>query len=1139
MDNLETNTMILEQCRLEMDNLAVLGAAGMNDAVVKAEKRARICNQELRQATKAVELTAKQKKTVEDARLAGEEKLSAATQDEEDARIAAETVKRMIDDASNVRGASNKDTARILQRAEVVLDDTYQRAVRVYQEKKNQREEIEAAMLRLYATEKAVLYTMAKAERNEGEKLLTKIIADKKHQVCAAEYEVLLLAATEEELREKADDRQSALRRLEEEMRLANDRVEQAAGDLDQATADFVNQINACEKRNDEEQAALREEQKQYQKLRESTEAELVRAESLVEDKQTDHKAKEENLAQVQTQAEADLEAAKQEQAAGLAEEERQLSLLREEMSRNQAALTEAEVKYTAAQAEAERLRGLVNDFAARAAEAEAEEVSARDAAETANRLAENAIKIRESISSESSQLLLHAQEVLLEAAASAQQLMDEKSLLRAAAQNESDRIGKQAALAENTAQQAGELVEMKKTACQDIEAKLAKAQQLAEIQKAHLQAILDAAQDAAEERLQEARSLSEKAKSAVDEAIQNRDNVQTRLADLNHQIEDVGRRMQTAQEEGEERRLQLQSQSDQEVARLESQCRLAEAKVADLQSNYDQEQATLAGLERDITNIVAQIETASAAVREIIDAGVAAIQVAEEDVQRRCEEEKLAHQHAEEAVSQMSVATQQQVTAEEAPDVLTSLAEMIVEDGPAEPAEDGFGVRTVEQCSEDLTQDTTAVAGPVPTPQDEQHVIEQEEKTSPEAAAILDVDFERIIAQADALFADAAPQDNPTPADEGITPSTIDSVVAVPQEGQEIPAERDALETTGRHLDLGDHQVAIETQDEEPLIQDDSASELVPDALSQEKLSGSQDKQDTEEMQDKASPVLEEAPLIQEETPSIQEEASTIYSSAASLGSEEEPLIRDEVPCGQELEGLQKNTECSAVQESMENEAEKESELELEEEHEPPQERPKVGEVDEVAQAVIKAVSEAASRMSSEEDGEEPYDVKEFTADLKPVLEQNLGDAAAWRMTEMTEEERGRSSRLEDISAQLLEHTIIPLEEEESHRLYQPSDWLTNLARSLGEDSDETKETSGSDRDNPEQRTEIDLEPLINNKSEEDSGQPVAEGQIKVPQLELPSISSEEEDLRQSILKNESPAKPVTPKKRRFPFFN
>ena len=68
MDNLETNTMILEQCRLDMDNLAVLGATGMNEAVVKAEKRARTCNQELRQASKAVELTAKQKKTVEDAR---------------------------------------------------------------------------------------------------------------------------------------------------------------------------------------------------------------------------------------------------------------------------------------------------------------------------------------------------------------------------------------------------------------------------------------------------------------------------------------------------------------------------------------------------------------------------------------------------------------------------------------------------------------------------------------------------------------------------------------------------------------------------------------------------------------------------------------------------------------------------------------------------------------------------------------------------------------------------------------------------------------------------------------------------------------------------------------------------------------
>ena len=70
-------------------------------------------------------------------------------------------------------------------------------------------------------------------------------------------------------------------------------------------------------------------------------------------------------------------------------------------------------------------------------------------------------------------------------------------------------------------------------------------------------------------------------------------------------------------------------------------------------------------------------------------------------------------------------------------------------------------------------------------------------------------------------------------------------------------------------------------------------------------------------------------------------------------------------------------------------------------------------------------------SQRIAEKDGDEPYDVKEFTADLKPVLERNLGDAETWRMTEMSEAERGRSERLEDISAQLLEHTIIPVEEE------------------------------------------------------------------------------------------------------------
>ena len=1134
MDNLETNTMILEQCRLDMDNLAVLGATGMNEAVVKAEKRARTCNQELRQASKAVELTAKQKKTVEDARLAGEEKLSTAAQDEEDARLAAETVKRMIDDASNVRGASNKDTARILQRAEAVLDDTYQRAVRVYQDKKSQREEIEAAMLRLYATEKAVLYTMAKAERNEGEKLLAKIIADKKHQVCAAEYEVLLLAATEEELREKADDRQSALRRLEEEMRLANERVEQAAGDLDQATADFASQISACEKRSEEEHDALLKEQKQYQKLQESTQLELMRAESLLEEKQTDQTARKDSLAQTQTQIETELEAAQQERTASIAEEDRQLDLLRDQVSRNQEALTEAEAKYATAQAEADRLRGLVNDFTARAAEAEAEEVSARDAAETANRLAQNATKIRESISSESSQLLFHAQEVLLEAAASAQQLMDEKSLLRVAAQNESDRIGKQAALAENTAKQASELVEMKKSACKEAEENLTKAEQLAEIQKAHFQTVLETAQDAAKERLAQAEALVEKAKSAVDEAMQNRDNVQRRLSDLNSQIEDVERRIQAAQAEGEERRLQLQNQADQEIARLESQCRLAEAKVADLQSNYDQEQAALASLERDITNIVAQIETSTVSVREIIDAGVAAIQVADEDVQRLCEEEKLAHQHAEEAVSQMSSVAQGQTKIGTNSDALANLAELIVEGVPADAADNSLAEQAAGRIPDEVQALDLEKASSSTVSLQLENAAEENPVDLAEEETKFATDFERIFAQADTLK-DLPSQNKTVEVDD----ASLSNVVAEAQETGYDELEKDIDDT----LEPADLPAGFM---EQTPVTDVSEKEILPvDDISGEELDvevAQQDVRDLEQHDSQPLPadageILAEPAIYEEASPLIPEGVQPIFSISTPT-FDEEPLIQDLIDMEQEIP-LQKNVEDLAVQ----NASDEEPKAEYEEALGHPQERPIGGEVDEVAQAVRDEVGKIVSQRIAEKDGDEPYDVKEFTADLKPVLERNLGDAETWRMTEMSEAERGRSERLEDISAQLLEHTIIPVEEEESHHFYQPSDWLTNLARSLGEEPDPPKEEKvafDSEKDTEDaEREEIDLEPLIGTKEENSPKQNVSEGQIKVPQLELPLVSNEEESLRQSILQNESTSKPVAPKKRRFLFFN
>ncbi|MDO4732939.1 MAG: hypothetical protein Q4B50_05435, partial [Bacillota bacterium] len=678
MDNLETNTKILEQCRLDMDNLAGLGAAGMDEAVTKAEKRARICGQELRQASKAVELTAKQKKTVEDARLAGEEKLSAAVQDEEDARIAAETVRRMIEDAASVRGSSNKDTAKILEKAETVLDDTLSRADHFYSEKKAQREEIEHAMLRLYATEKAVLYTMAKAERNEGEKQLNKIIADKKHEVCAAEYQVLLLHAKEAELQDEADSHQESLQGLEAEIVLANAQVEESLKIQKKAGEDFSLQLRACA---EEIAAALQQlslEQARCQEQHGIAESELRAAKGMLEDCQAEEVDRRESLGQMQLQSRESIADAHKEYEQGLADQNRQLVVYQEAVKHSRLSLDDALAKQEAAVAEAARLQELAEEFSLKAAEAEAEEVSAREAAATANRLAENAIKIRESISSESSQLLFHAQEVLMEAAASAQQLMDEKSLMRTAAQNESDRISKQAALAENTVRQAEELVEIKKADCRESDMQLENAQIVAAAKKEELQARMERKIAEAEELLHSAESAADQAASNVVEAIEQRDHAQLNLETIIVELENITRHLEEARIAGAERQKTLQLHVDQENARLKKEHEKALANAQDLEENRKNEEQILEELNQNINELLAQIDLSSIHVQEVIAKGAESIRNAELEVDHLSELEQEAHAVAEEAVSKMSIDSQQLGLLESSS--LSSLAGLIVE---------------------------------------------------------------------------------------------------------------------------------------------------------------------------------------------------------------------------------------------------------------------------------------------------------------------------------------------------------------------------------------------------------------------------------------------------------------------------
>jgi len=1152
MDNLETNTKILEQCRLDMDNLAGLGAAGMDEAVAKAEKRARSCGQELRQAAKAVELTAKQKKTVEDARLAGEEKLSAAVQDEEDARIAAETVRKMIEDAASVRGSSNKDTAKILERAETVLDETLNRADQFYTEKKAQREEIENAMLRLYATEKAVLYTMAKAERNEGEKLLNKVLAEKKHAVCAAEYEVLLLNAKEAELQEQADSHQDSVQQLEAEMIVANAQVEESIKLQQKVAADLKQQLQTCEAECSAAIELLSGEQTQCRERYLTAETELEVAKGLLQDSQAEEMDRRELLAQAQTQSRDTIADARKQYEQSLAEQDRQLAVYEEAVKHSRASLDDAIAKQGVAEGEAERLRKLAEDFSLKAADAEAEELSAREAAATANRLAENAIKIRESISSESSQLLFHAQEVLMEAAASAQQLMDEKSLMRAAAQNESDRISKQATLAENTVRQAEELVEIKKASFHESEMQLEQAGIAAENKKAELQAKMEQQVAAAEEMLHNAAAAAEQAAVNVVEAIDQRDQAQLRLEELGQELENVTQRLDEARSTGAERQKELQDYVDRENARLAEEHRLAIAKAADLESKRDREQGILSSLHQDISDILTQIDVASAQVEDVISAGAEEIEEAEIQLQQLTEAEQTAHLVAEEAVGKMSFASQQLLGAAESTS-LSNLADLIVEpESPVSQPEPEMLFPGFQAFSEE------SLVNPEP-----QVGLAEEEK-------------EEILIN-DVLPSTETPLESPSESPLGEEP-------AAPQPGSlseeswmdqasfflssVADAASDDFLVTEEPAMLFENPVVEE--EELPLIQEEEAAvpaaaenppaeaALIPEEAQPEAMPAPE----TEVVA--AEEIPEEKPLIPEEEKEEAEEKPLITEeepvrSESQVFSFVDSLLASEMDAGPDFPGVeaaivqpapQPQPEPAPLQEEEPAPLAKEPQNQEEVSSPAPEDKPLIQEeeipeettsresseepeVDEVAQAVRKAVSEAAARMTPMEDGDQPYDAKELTAEISPMLEQDMERTGSWKRQEMTEEELEYTMHLEDVSARLLEHTIIPLEEENTTpHLYQPSDWLANLTRSLGEESTETEEKTKGEATKPT-GSEINLDQLLGKENGGEGAATVPDGQIKMPELELPPMDEGPRWKRQEEEKSSSP------KKRRFLFFN
>ncbi len=1029
----DKTTLILEQYRADIDGLAAQGQNAVSEAVAKAERQAKACAQEWRQANKTVELTANQEQVVADARLAGEEKLAAAASEEEDARIAADTVRRMIEDAATVRSVANKDTAKILERAETVLDETGAKAALFYQDKQKQRKEIESAMMRLYATEKAVLYTLAKAERNEGEKLLAKIIADKKFEVSAAEAEVLKQQQHKEDLAQEESQQRNLLAQLQEELERAEKKVLACREAEDEAQADFEQRLNQCREDIGAAVAKLQEQEDNCLLDQEAAEEALSQAsqEAALQEKCSENAAQ--YAEKVRRNNEEAQIKAKNEQEATFAALEEQLSQRRQRAAVCNAAYIESVAKLDDAMAEADRLRGIVAEHAGKAAEAAAEEKSAREATETANRLANNAVKIRESISSESSQLLLHAQEVLMEAATSAQQLMDEKSVLRQAAEKECQRVSEQAVQMEELARQAEQQAGEAKIAWEEAEALLKKEQASAEACRIEVKQNMEQLLRQAKEEREAAETEAARARELADQAVDAMNAAQRQLEEIEEQLRRLVAEKQRLESEGQDRLAKLAQLAEDTLKELAGEKAKAEENVRVLQEQSVDTEKALEILAARIEEAGRQLHFCTGRVNEIIQISVAAIQAAEDDVQRRFTHEDAARQAAEDAVANMSgtasLAAQGQTGGHcSRRDHLAELTQIISSNKEA-----------------DILAVPSLGDGAEPEP-----LAEAEEE-----AAV----FPQLAGTEDGLELEF--QDDPALMD-------LETVYGLPEDDFDFDPERDFQPDPVSEETLAEAEEAgLETESGLPLAAEPETEPETEEETSQPvPLEADQE------------PVAEESPADQDQaegTPEAGEEPVVAAEPEPALAEEPEP-----------------ETEAEADRESLPE-------------------------------------AEAAG-----DDQAEGFD--------EPA------DAGEESFSGLSDEELEYTQRLESLSQDLLENTIIPMENEQAaarNNMPQAGNdyqsWMENLARSIGDEEGEARpELPAGEEAAPVQAVpELELAPLtgrlaLDAEGDDDDIPTISEAVMQRQSEE--ARGAEEDELRLSILSTVDENKP---KKRRFPFFS
>lgn len=643
----------LAECCDELHAPAIT-EADIQRIITEAKADIAQCSLELEQAQKTIVLTEQQLSAVKSAREASEAQAATAAAEENDARIAVETARKMLEDATRINVAANKDTANILQRAAAVLEDTIKSANDLYEQKVEQRKAADQATVRIFATEKAIDYAAARAYTTEGIRLKEKITAEKIAEIKEAESSVLVWQRKLDQLAHQRDTAcfEDDIERFQNALAVAEQRI----ADNEQAE---IQEKAAAEAQQDAEKAACSQRideltaQRKIKEDEKSAKAEELALANAEEASCLDvSKMAAEEVAAIAAETEQVIKDGQNEKEASYAKWDAGIENIRQEVSRKKLAYLAVEEKAITANSRLEDMKQQADSLRQQIACAIEEEESARDAAEVARRLADNTSKIRSTIGQQSADLLFQAQQVLSESAEAADVLMKQKHEARLAVEKQGREIDEKVSAGQLDVSQAQRQAAEAKSAWENQEDLLKREIVTVDQAKSELSNAFDLKVQNYQEKLAAAQSVAAEKKEAIVRAKEKVRSLESAILALEQSIKNCDNEIAAVRSKTEEACVAYKAASQGRLSAIFEAKQSAVDDAAYQRNKLADVHAAMANMSREEEKLQEELAAAEDKVKVLIDSAAQQIMAAEADVEQRRQAEEEAHKASDEVAS-------------------------------------------------------------------------------------------------------------------------------------------------------------------------------------------------------------------------------------------------------------------------------------------------------------------------------------------------------------------------------------------------------------------------------------------------------------------------------------------------------